>query len=149
MLNIRDSITVVKRYGKTGDEVLDSILSNLYTMDVDKATEVPRRSLKRIIAHQQEMKNPYRTRITEADIARAKERPIQDFYDGKLTRVKNKLVGKCPFHEEKTASFSITLDGPHKNKYYCFGCQAHGDAVDYLIKLQGLDFISAVKKLIV
>ncbi|AUH34738.1 DNA primase [Paracoccus tegillarcae] len=50
----------------------------------------------------------------------------------------------CPFHQEKTASFHCD---DQKGFYYCFGCQAKGDALTFLRELDGLDFIEAVKVL--
>ena len=48
----------------------------------------------------------------------------------------------CLFHEEKTPSFCIYPD----NSYYCFGCGAHGNAIDFLIS-QGYSFVDACKEL--
>jgi DNA primase len=50
--------------------------------------------------------------------------------------------GRCPFHEERTPSFSIT---PSKKVYYCFGCQASGDAFNFVRETQGLDFPGALE----
>ena len=77
------------------------------------------------------------------DIELAKSYPIEDLYQGKLRQVSGKLQGLCPFHEEKTPSFFIFPD----NHFYCFGCQEHGSAIDFLMKTKNLDFVSAVKEL--
>lgn len=50
----------------------------------------------------------------------------------------------CPFHEEKTASFSID---PEKGLYYCFGCKEGGNVFTFLQKVAGLDFVQALDKL--
>ena len=50
----------------------------------------------------------------------------------------------CPFHNEKTPSFTINDD---KGFYHCFGCGAHGDAIRWMTDHQGLPFIDAVKEL--
>lgn len=50
----------------------------------------------------------------------------------------------CPFHQEKSASFHCD-DG--KGFYYCFGCQAKGDAIGFLREAEGMDFMDAVKRL--
>src|SRR5690606_34324011 len=50
----------------------------------------------------------------------------------------------CPFHGEKTPSFSIS---PSKQFYHCFGCGVHGNALDFLIELHGLSFVEAVHEL--
>ena len=50
----------------------------------------------------------------------------------------------CPFHHEKTPSFNINDD---KGYYHCFGCGESGDAIKFVEKMDGVDFIEAVKKL--
>lgn len=50
----------------------------------------------------------------------------------------------CPFHKEKTPSFSINDD---KGYYHCFGCGESGDAIKFVQKMEGLTFVEAVKKL--
>ena len=52
--------------------------------------------------------------------------------------------GLCPFHDEKSPSFSVS---PTKQFYHCFGCGAHGGALRFLMEYQGLGFIDAVKDL--
>ena len=52
--------------------------------------------------------------------------------------------GLCPFHDEKSPSFSVS---PVKQFYHCFGCGAHGNALRFLMEYQGLGFIEAVKEL--
>lgn len=52
--------------------------------------------------------------------------------------------GLCPFHNEKTPSFSVTLD---KNIYYCFGCHKGGGSINFLMEIEKLDFVDAVKML--
>ena len=47
----------------------------------------------------------------------------------------NELLGLCPFHKEKTPSFTVTLD---KQLFHCFGCQAGGDVFDFVTKVEGL-----------
>ena len=50
--------------------------------------------------------------------------------------------GLCPFHGEKTASFSVNSE---KQIYKCFGCGVGGGAFNFIMEIEGLDFISAVK----
>ncbi len=54
------------------------------------------------------------------------------------------LQGLCPFHDEKTPSFTVS---PAKNMYYCFGCGAGGDAIKFLEEFEGLSFTEAVESL--
>ena len=52
--------------------------------------------------------------------------------------------GLCPFHGEKTPSFSVNAD---EGFYYCFGCQAKGDAISFVRAIEHLDFVDAVRQL--
>ena len=54
------------------------------------------------------------------------------------------FVACCPFHQEKTPSFSVS---PSKQFYHCFGCGAHGSAISFLIDHDGLNFIDSVHEL--
>lgn len=50
----------------------------------------------------------------------------------------------CPFHHEKTPSFSVT---PAKQMFYCFGCKEHGNVIDFMMKLKNLSFPEAVEEI--
>ena len=52
--------------------------------------------------------------------------------------------GLCPFHSEKSPSFTVS---PTKQFYHCFGCGAHGTSIGFMIEYSGMDFIDAVKDL--
>lgn len=54
------------------------------------------------------------------------------------------LVGLCPFHSEKTGSFTVF---PATQSYYCFGCGAGGDAITFIKNIENLDYIDAVTML--
>src|SRR3954462_3722553 len=61
-----------------------------------------------------------------------------------LRRVGSRWTGLCPFHDERTPSFSVSAE----NKlYHCFGCQESGDAIDFVCKTEGLEFREAVEAL--
>lgn len=65
------------------------------------------------------------------------------------TRIKLKKNGKnyqahCPFHNDKTPSFTVSYE---KQFYYCFGCSAHGNAIDFLIKYNNLNFVESIEEL--
>ncbi len=62
----------------------------------------------------------------------------------KLRRAGANLLGLCPFHAEKSPSFTVS---PTKQFYHCFGCGAHGSAIGFLIDHAGLGFVDAVGEL--
>ncbi|HEV2368896.1 MAG TPA: CHC2 zinc finger domain-containing protein, partial [Acidimicrobiales bacterium] len=59
-----------------------------------------------------------------------------------LKRQGRRFVGLCPFHAEKTPSFSINAE---EGLYYCFGCQASGDVITFVREVEHLDFVGAVE----
>src|SRR5947209_10023624 len=61
-----------------------------------------------------------------------------------LRRVGTRYTGLCPFHDERTPSFSVDAD--HK-LYHCFGCDESGDAIRFVERTEGLDFKEAVELL--
>lgn len=75
---------------------------------------------------------------SESDIIRV----ISDYVP--LKKRGRNYWGCCPFHHEKTASFSVT---PDKGFFYCFGCQAGGNVFNFLMKIENLSFFEAVKLL--
>ncbi|NQV48380.1 MAG: DNA primase [Rhodospirillaceae bacterium] len=76
-----------------------------------------------------------RTRIGLADVVSKRV---------KLTRKGHEHSGLCPFHKEKTPSFTVNED---KGFYHCFGCGEHGSAIDFVMKTEGLNFPEAVERL--
>ncbi|MDB6096060.1 MAG: hypothetical protein JWM09_338 [Francisellaceae bacterium] len=62
----------------------------------------------------------------------------------KLRKAGTNYVGLCPFHNEKTPSFTINSN---KQFYYCFGCNKNGDAIQFLMELENLSFVESVEKL--
>lgn len=59
-----------------------------------------------------------------------------------LKRRGKNLVGLCPFHNEKTPSFTVY---PESNSFYCFGCGAGGDVITFVRRMENLDYTEAVK----
>lgn len=59
-----------------------------------------------------------------------------------LRRVGSRWTGRCPFHEERTPSFSVS---PEKKTYHCFGCGVGGDVITFVRETEGLDFVQAVE----
>ncbi len=76
-----------------------------------------------------------RARVSVADVVGAKV---------KLVRKGKEYMGLCPFHNEKTPSFTVN---EAKGFYHCFGCGAHGDIIKFEMEANGLPFIDAVTKL--
>lgn len=62
----------------------------------------------------------------------------------KLRRTGSNLVGLCPFHAEKTPSFTVSQS---KQFFHCFGCGAHGSAISFVMQFEHLSFIEAVENL--
>jgi DNA primase len=61
-----------------------------------------------------------------------------------LKRQGTRWVGLCPFHQEKTPSFSVNAE---MGVFYCFGCQRSGDAITFVRELEHVDFVEAVRRL--
>ncbi|MEK9822164.1 MAG: DNA primase [Gammaproteobacteria bacterium] len=76
--------------------------------------------------------------LARSDIVEVIEARVQ------LKKSGQNYSGLCPFHQEKSPSFSVSQD---KQFYYCFGCQASGSALKFLMEYDRLDFISAVEYL--
>ncbi len=87
-------------------------------------------------------------RIKQEDIEAVKERTdIVKLVSQHLSLKKSghdSLSGLCPFHQEKTASFSVS---PSKQVFYCFGCGKGGDAITFLRELEHLSYVEAVERL--
>lgn len=62
----------------------------------------------------------------------------------KLERKGHNWVGRCPFHSEKTGSFTVDSD---RGLYYCFGCGAHGDVIKFVMEIEKMSFMEAVRYL--
>jgi DNA primase len=85
--------------------------------------------------------------ILDEDVARVREATDMAALIGEHVALKRsgaRFVGLCPFHGEKTPSFSVNAQ---LGFYYCFGCQESGDAITFVRKVEGLDFAEAVERL--
>ena len=74
--------------------------------------------------------------LGRADIVELVERHVP------LKRAGREYQACCPFHDEKTPSFTVS---PQKQFYHCFGCGAHGSAIGFLMNYEGLEFVDAVE----
>src|SRR4051812_14851162 len=61
-----------------------------------------------------------------------------------LKRAGAMFKGLCPFHTERSPSFTVT---PSRQSYHCFGCGAHGDAVQFLLEMEGMSFRETIEDL--
>lgn len=83
------------------------------------------------------LENNKNSEITIEMIERARQYPI-----GRFLEINRQGFAKCPFHPDTKPSLYTK-----NNFYYCFGCGASGDVIDLCMKLYGLNFVEAVKKL--
>lgn len=128
---------ISKRLDRTG--TIEDHLSALVL--VEPRIEEAKKHIRRLSAYiavvfPEESKSP----ITQEDIEYAREVPLHRILSiGERTY---KIV--CPFHIEKTPSFTIYRKD---NKWHCFGCGAHGDSIHLIQKLNDLSFVAAVQYL--
>src|ERR1700712_5861985 len=87
-------------------------------------------------------------RIRDEDVAAVREKASIADEVGEHVQLRNSgggnLMGICPFHEEKSPSFSVS---PARNLFHCFGCGAGGDVIGFVRELDGLTFSEAVERL--
>jgi DNA primase len=76
--------------------------------------------------------------IDRADVVEVVGRHVQ------LKKAGKEFKACCPFHDEKTPSFTVS---PAKGFYHCFGCGAHGNALDFLMEYDHMEFVEAVESL--
>ena len=87
----------------------------------------------------------YNERMNRSNVEEIKARlAIEDVIGGyiKVEKAGKSFKAKCPFHNEKTASFFIS---PERGGYYCFGCNSKGDIFSFVEQFEGLDFRGALK----
>src|SRR5580704_7057740 len=85
--------------------------------------------------------------IPDEDVAKVRGATDIEALIGEHTALKpsgRRLVGLCPFHSEKSPSFSVNRE---EGLYYCFGCQASGDVISFVRRIEGCDFVEAVERL--
>lgn len=88
-----------------------------------------------------------RGRLTDASITAVREGARIDQVVAQyvtLKRAGTSLKGLCPFHDEKGPSFHVT---PDRGYFHCFGCNEGGDVLDFIQKIESLDFIESIERL--
>lgn len=119
---------------------VDNIWQHLNHLAITEKTEPMLRVIKRIDGQKRARGG---SDITDAMIEHAREYPIMQLFKEQTGQSVRHKMAQCPFHPDKTASMSF---GKH-NRYNCFGCDAKGDTIDLYMKLNGVNFIQAVKEL--
>ena len=90
------------------------------------------------------MTGPY---MNAAEVDRVRERASLVDTVARAVELKRRgreFLGRCPFHDERTPSFTVA---PEKGFYHCFGCGAHGDVIEFVRRMEGLDFGEALARL--
>ncbi len=82
--------------------------------------------------------------ISESTINKVRELSITDVLEPyvRLSRKGSTLMGICPFHEERTGSFSVS---PGKNLFHCFSCNRGGDAITFIMEKENLSFMETIE----
>ncbi|HZE51019.1 MAG TPA: CHC2 zinc finger domain-containing protein, partial [Jatrophihabitantaceae bacterium] len=87
-------------------------------------------------------------RIRDEDIAAVREKSPIDEVIGEHVQLRNagggNLKGICPFHDEKSPSFSVS---PAKGLFHCFGCGVGGDVIRFVERIENLGFTEAAERL--
>ena len=141
-----------------GIEIIDLALDRLEANEIQKVgIDLGMQSLRDLLERERRQLRKWKlyadtlagidnsNRITDVDIERAKEVDIVEVASRvvDLRKVNGTYFGKCPFHNEDTASFYIK-----NNWYHCFGCGESGDTIKFIMKTQGIGFIQAVRSLL-
>ena len=84
----------------------------------------------------------------QLDIEAVKQRVdierVMEHYGLSLKRTApDQLMARCPFHDDKTPSLSVT---PSKGLWHCFGCEISGDVIDFITRIEGVDFPQALAR---
>lgn len=83
--------------------------------------------------------------VSDKEVQSALSTPIEEVLKQKFQKSGNKLIGLCPLHKEESPSFYIYTKN---NSFYCYGCQAGGDAINLMRQLHDFSFVQAVRYLV-
>ncbi len=156
--------STLRRFERLYKEVVGNLQVNVGKMKKEKKYSVPylrhrmnaysdilkRDKCKKILYHlrtqlpQGPKVSKVSDRVTNEDIATARHFPLENLMET-FRGGHNKLKAICPFHEDKKPSLDISTD---KNLWYCFVCCEGGDVIKYVMKLEGLEFREAVRRLL-
>lgn len=109
-------------------------LAERKTDDIKKAEEAENQMLK--ISREIQIIQGWEIGLTQQEIERAREYPITDLIENR------RMMAKCPFHQDKTASMYLK-----NNFYHCFGCQKSGDVINFVMETKNMTFKEAVNYL--
>ncbi len=147
-------VRLAKKYYAPGTFEFDfsvSVMWVLKFMNGDIANQDQLKSLEQywLLNQSRKPKIKYSYRETRKDfnllITQAKNVLIESLCKNPCKRSgENRLISLCPFHSEKTPSFTVFTN---TNTFFCFGCNAQGDVITFYQKLYGVDFVEAVKSL--
>lgn len=117
------------------DSMLFRVQSWRYLLELEELRKQFQPTI-RLIALRKQPKTVNLNLITNENIQKAKEYPIENM----LTEEVKRGMARCPLHEDKTASFQIKKN----NTFVCYGCNAFGDSLDLYMKLNNRTFLEAV-----
>lgn len=141
--NVKSVQQLPRRYLEVDDEwTVENIHLHSNYLQIQRKCEPLLRVIKRIDGRKKHYKN--NQSISSEDIERAKEYPIGELFTELIGEKPRYGMVHCPFHPDATASMSLR----RYNRYRCFGCDEKGSVIDLYMKVNGVDFISAVRGLI-
>lgn len=142
LTSIRHDLRAHVKRPPTGNPLLDEVRQWVDTYTIEEKTK-DRLTMLRLANNRLTYKKNTAQPVTPQMIDTAKEYPIEEIYAAHVHHPIVHGMAKCPLHEDRTASFSMKKH----NRYKCFGCNAQGSSIDLYMKLNNVDFISAVKAL--
>lgn len=119
------------------DSMLYRVQCWLQLLERDELRKKYQPTLRLITLRTQPKENP--NTITDEDIQRAKEYPIENLLPEEVKRG----MTLCPLHNEKSPSFQVKKN----NTFMCYGCNEFGDSIDLYMKINNTSFLEAVRKL--
>lgn len=147
--SLLQDISTFKRRPETGDSVLDEVRSWVDDLRIKTITEDRTKMLNKVVYRQQQGNKPILGGVTEQMIEQANLYPIEQLITTKVFGSSGKWAGCChcplPTHQgERTPSFYFDKN----NRWKCFGCAERGSVIDLYMRINGVTFIQAVKKLV-